>query len=280
MQSSLYASYETMKNNKENQIMTFEGINVEVFEFRGQVLFNPKDVADCLDIKNVNDAIKGFSNKQKVKLTNSIIGNTDFRKLHNTGENFLTESGVYKLIFKSRKEEAERFQDWITDEVLPAIRKTGGYIGNTEEMSEEEIMAKALMVAQRTIEKKNQELIAVKEELRVLQPKAIFADAVSASQTSILVGELAKILKQNGVNTGGTRLFSWLRENGYLIKRRGTDYNMPTQKSMELGLFEIKETNVVHSDGHVSISKTPKVTGKGQVYFINKFKSVKQLSYS
>lgn len=139
--------------------------------------------------------------------------------------------------------------------------------------SPEKVMARALILANKKIDQ-------LKIENEKLKPKAIFADAVSASQTSILVGELAKILKQNGVNTGGTRLFSWLRENGYLIKRRGTDYNMPTQKSMELGLFEIKETNVVHSDGHVSISKTPKVTGKGQVYFINKFKSVKQLSYS
>lgn len=137
--------------------------------------------------------------------------------------------------------------------------------------SPEKVMARALILANKKIDQ-------LKIENEKLKPKAIFADAVSASQTSILVGELAKILKQNGVNTGGTRLFSWLRENGYLIKRRGTDYNMPTQKSMELGLFEIKETNVVHSDGHVSISKTPKVTGKGQVYFINKFKGANRLA--
>jgi len=130
--------------------------------------------------------------------------------------------------------------------------------------------ARALILANKKIDQ-------LQIENQELKPKAIFADAVSASQTSILVGESAKILKQNGINTGGTRLFNWLRENGYLIKRRGTDYNMPTQKSMDLGLFEIKETNVVHSDGHVSISKTPKVTGKGQVYFVNKFKSAKEL---
>lgn len=136
--------------------------------------------------------------------------------------------------------------------------------------SPEKVMARALILANKKIDQ-------LQIENQELKPKAIFADAVSSSQTSILVGELAKILKQNGINTGGTRLFSWLRENGYLIKRRGTDYNMPTQKSMDLGLFEIKETNVVHSDGHVSISKTPKVTGKGQVYFVNKFKGDKQL---
>ncbi|MPM69625.1 hypothetical protein SDC9_116573 [bioreactor metagenome] len=137
--------------------------------------------------------------------------------------------------------------------------------------SPEKVMARALILANKKIDQ-------LQIENQELKPKAIFADAVSASKTSILVGELAKILKQNGINTGGTRLFSWLRENGYLIKRRGTDYNMPTQKSMDLELFEIKETNVVHSDGHVSISKTPKVTGKGQIYFVSKFKSAKQLA--
>lgn len=255
-----------------DNLMTFENKSVEAFELNGHALFNPYHVGECLEIspEGVRKAITRMSYKQVIKLTNSDVTNCHIRKLNNAGENFLTESGVYKLIFKSHKKEAEKFQDWVTDEVLPTIRKTDGYIGNAEEMSEEEIMAKALMVAQRTIENKSKLI----EELK---PKAIFADAVSSSQTSILVGELAKILKQNGINTGGTRLFSWLRENGYLIKRRGTDYNMPTQKSMDLGLFEIKETNVVHSDGHVSISKTPKVTGKGQVYFVNKFKSDKQL---
>lgn len=255
-----------------DNLMTFENKSVEAFELNGHALFNPYHVGECLEIspEGVRKAITRMSYKQVIKLTNSDVTNCNIRKLNNAGENFLTESGVYKLIFKSHKKEAEKFQDWVTDEVLPTIRKTGGYIGNAEEMSEEEIMAKALMVAQRTIENKSKLI----EELK---PKAIFADAVSSSQTSILVGELAKILKQNGINTGGTRLFSWLRENGYLIKRRGTDYNMPTQKSIDLGLFEIKETNVVHSDGHVSISKTPKVTGKGQVYFVNKFKSDKQL---
>lgn len=118
--------------NENNNLMVFEGHNVEVFEWKGKVLFNPKHVAECLDIKNVNDNIRKMNEKQVIKLTNSKIGETDFRKLHNTGENFLTESGVYKLIFKSHKEEAEKFQDWVTDEVLPTIRKTGGYVNNDE----------------------------------------------------------------------------------------------------------------------------------------------------
>lgn len=130
--------------------------------------------------------------------------------------------------------------------------------------SPEKIMARALLLA-------DKEIKAVKLQLQAQAPKVIFADAVSASQTSILVGELAKLLKQNGINMGQNRLFQWLRANGFLIRRKGTDYNMPTQTSMEMGLFEIKETSITHSDGHISVSKTPKVTGKGQVYFINKF---------
>ncbi|MDU2686684.1 MAG: phage antirepressor KilAC domain-containing protein [Paeniclostridium sordellii] len=131
--------------------------------------------------------------------------------------------------------------------------------------SPEKVMARALILANKKIDK-------LQIENEELKPKAIFADAVSASHTSILVGELAKILKQNGIDTGQKRFFEWLRNNGYLIKRKGADYNMPTQKSMEQGLFEIKETTINHSDGHISISKTPKVTGKGQVYFINKLR--------
>lgn len=127
------------------------------------------------------------------------------------------------------------------------------------------------MVMKRALEIADAKVKALETENAVMRPKAIFADAVSVSETSILVGELAKLLKQNGVEIGQNRLFAWLRQNGYLISRKGTDYNMPTQKSMNLGLFKIKETSIQHSDGHVTVNKTPKVTGKGQQYFINKF---------
>jgi anti-repressor protein len=137
--------------------------------------------------------------------------------------------------------------------------------------SPEMIMKRALEIANRSVENLRLENRQKEKQLQEQKPKVLFADAVSASHTSILVGDLAKLLKQNGVDIGGTRLFAWLRENGFLIKRKGTDYNMPTQKSMELGLFEVKETSISHSDGHISVSKTPKVTGKGQIYFINKF---------
>ncbi len=130
--------------------------------------------------------------------------------------------------------------------------------------SPEKIMARALLMADKKIHK-------LETQIEADKPKVLFADAVSASHTSILVGELAKLISQNGYKIGANRLFSWMRENGYLIKRKGSDWNMPTQRSMDLKLFEIKETNVQHADGHISVNKTPKVTGKGQQYFINKF---------
>ncbi|MFT9495931.1 phage antirepressor KilAC domain-containing protein [Anaerosolibacter sp.] len=142
--------------------------------------------------------------------------------------------------------------------------------------SPEAIMARALKMADAKIFEYKNIVIQLEEKAKEDRPKVIFADAVSASKSSILVGELAKLLMQNGIDIGQNRLFDWLRNEEYLIKRKGTDYNMPTQKSMELKLFEVKETSITHSDGHISISKTPKVTGKGQIYFINKFKNLLQ----
>lgn len=139
--------------------------------------------------------------------------------------------------------------------------------------SPDQVMARALQIASRQIDTYKAQLTLVEKKIEQDKPKVIFADAVSVSKTSILVGELAKLLRQNGIDTGQNRFFEWLRNNEYLIKRKGTDYNMPTQRAMDMQLFEIKETTINHSDGHVSISKTPKVTGKGQIYFINKFKT-------
>lgn len=180
---------------------------------------------------------------------------------------FITEPQFYKLAIKANNQVAERFQDWVTDEVLPSIRKHGAYLTNQKayDITHNKGALADLLLQAGTQLKEAQATIAE------MKPKALFADSVSLSHTSILVGDLAKLLKQNGINIGANRLFSWLRENGYLIRQKGTSYNMPTQKSMELGLFGIKETSITHSDGRVSISKTPKVTGKGQQYFINKF---------
>lgn len=174
----------------------------------------------------------------------------------------INESGLYSLVLSSKLPSAKKFKRWVTSEVLPALRKTGQY--QVKELSGQELMAKALIEAQSVLAAKDKQI----EEMK---PKALFADAVATSHTSILVGELAKILKQNGIDMAQKRLFAWLREKGYLIKRQGTDYNMPTQKAMDLGLFEIKEGSYVNGSGVNITTKTPKVTGKSQQYFINKF---------
>ncbi|WP_330667851.1 phage antirepressor [Clostridioides difficile] len=192
--------------------------------------------------------------------------------------NIIPEGDMYRLISNSELPNAEKFESWVFDEVLPIIRKTGGYIHTTEDMSDDEIMARALQVAQKTIEKKNREIEEKDKVIQLQQPKVLFADSVASSDNSILVGELAKLLRQNGIDTGQNRLFDWLRNNGYLIKRKGEDYNTPTQKSVDLGVIETKEGTRVHPDGHTSITKTPKITGKGQIYFINKFKKNNQIS--
>lgn len=179
-------------------------------------------------------------------------------------DGFIPENIFYRLAMKAENETAEKFQALVADEIIPSIRKTGGYIAGQESMSDSELMAKALLVAKRQIDAKT-------AQIEEMTPKAVFADAVAASKTSILIGELTKILRQNGVeDMGQQRLFEWMRNNGFLIRRKATDRNMPTQRAIEQGLMEVKETTICHSDGHTSISKTPKVTGKGQVYFVNR----------
>ena len=185
---------------------------------------------------------------------------------------YINESNLYKAIFQSRKESAERFTEWVTSEVLPSIRKNGGYIAGQETMSDDELMAKALLVANNKIAERDKIIEQKQARIEQMKPKEIFADAVATSHTSILVGDLAKLICQNGYQIGQKRLFTWLRDKGYLIKS-GSSYNMPTQRYIEQGLFEIKESNLVNPDGSVRITRTPKVTGKGQVYFVNKFLS-------
>lgn len=199
----------------------------------------------------------------------------------------INESGLYSLLFQMQPQKAKgvsqnnqaielriqklnRFKRWVTSEVLPSIRKHGGYISGQDTLSDDELMARALQVAQRKIEERDRVIEQQNRKIELDKPKTIFADAVKASETSILIGDLAKIISQNGVNIGQNRLFEWLRENGYLIKY-GNSRNMPTQRSMEMGLFEIKESTHQNPDGSVRITRTPKVTGKGQIYFINKF---------
>lgn len=183
----------------------------------------------------------------------------------------VSEAGLYNAVLGSKIPEAKAFQRWVTHEVLPAIRRTGGYVAARADETPDEIMARALMVAKETMERQKARLAALEGENEALRPKALFADAVAASDGTCLVGEMAKMLRQNGVEVGQNRLFGWLRDNGYL-GRSGSNRNVPTQRAMDMGLFRIKETAITHSDGHVTVNRTPKVTGKGQRYFIEKFK--------
>jgi len=221
---------------------------------QGEPLFVAKDVCDALGLSNVTVALQRLDDDERAKFNLGRQGET----------NIITEAGLYSLVMASKKPEAKAFKRWVTHEVLPAIRKDGGYMVARTDETPEETMARAVLIAQATIERQSKQL----EEMR---PKAVFADAVSVSSSTILVGDLAKILKQNGCDIGGNRLFQLLREQGFLCKQKGAMWNMPTQRSMEMGLFEVKETAVTHSDGHVTVNKTPKVTGKGQIYFVNRF---------
>lgn len=183
---------------------------------------------------------------------------------------FLTEDGLYEVLMQSRKPIAKAFKREVK-QILKTIRKHGGYLTSAKI---EEVLSNPDTITRLATDLKveREKRATLEGRIKEYKPKVVFADAVSASKTSILVGEMAKILKQNGVDMGQNRFFGWLRENGFLINHKSTDYNMPTQYSMELGLFEIKETNITHSDGHTTISKTQKITGKGQIYFVNKFK--------
>ena len=205
--------------------------------------------------------------------------------------NFITEPNLYKCIFQSRKKEAEQFQDWVCGEVLPSIRKSGGYMVARVDETPEQIMARALIVAQETISRQKAAVAAAEKRATLLEattkqmtvqingletqnkellPGATFAKAVETSEHSILIGELARIIKQNGVEIGQNRMFQWLRENGFLCKK-GEWYNQPTQRAMEMGLFEIKKTVITKPSGDSLVTTTTKVTGKGQIYFVNRF---------
>lgn len=235
---------------------------VRVMEHNGEPWFVGKDVAGILGYAKPLNALATHVDEDD-SLKQGLMDSMG--RMQDTI--IINESGLYSLILSSKLPTAKQFKRWVTSEVLPSIRKHGGYVAGQETMSDDELMAKALLMAQSKIEERE-------KQIKEMTPKAIFADAVAASHTSILVGELAKLLKQNGINTGQNRLFQWMRDKKYLISRKGSDYNMPTQRAMEMGLFEIKETAVTHSDGHTSVNKTVKVTGKGQQYFINKFMEV------
>lgn len=246
-----------------NNIMTIGGVNC--YEKNGVAYLNLENVA------------RGLGFTQKAGSGNEVVRWERVRKyLSELGvptcgdDGYIPENIFYRLAMKAKNETAERFQALVADEIVPSIRKHGAYM--TPQTLQEALRNPGAMIQilqeLQTEQEKNKVLTAQAEEMR---PKVLFADSVTAAGTSILIGELAKLLRQNGVDTGEKRLFAWMRDNGFLIKRKGTDYNMPTQKSMELGLFQIKETVINHSNGNTTVSKTVKVTGKGQLYFTNKF---------
>ena len=246
-----------------NELQIFK--NEEFGEVRTVTIDNEpwfvgKDVTDKLGYQN------GSRDINRHVLEEDRIKDMVFDGNQNKETILINESGVYALIFGSKLESAKRFKRWVTSEVLPSIRKHGVYA--VDELIQNPDMAIKAFTALKEEREKNRLLQADNERMK---PKEIFADAVATSHTAILIGDLAKLLKQNGIETGQRRLFSWMRENGYLIKRQGSDWNMPTQKSMEMKLFEVKESTVNNPDGSVRINKTTKVTGKGQQYFINKF---------
>ena len=236
---------------------------VRTIEENGAVLFCGSDVAKALGYQNPSRDVQRHCKAIRERCTTDSVGRQQEML-------FIPESDLYRLVFGSKLPTAERFTDWVTEEILPTIRKHGAYM--TPDMldrmiSSPEFGIKLLSALQEERERRAK----LESKVEADAPKVLFADAVSASHASILVGELAKLLRQNGKEIGQNRLFRWLRENGYLIKRGGSDFNMPTQRSMELGLFTIKETAITHADGTVTVSKTVKVTGKGQQYFVEKF---------
>lgn len=247
---------------------------VRTINENGKILFCGSDVAKALGYVKPHNAIashcKGITLKQGIGVQTGIKkdGTPSYQIIEMT---FITESDLYRLIASSKLESAQKFESWIFDEVLPTIRKTGGYVA-----SEQLFVDMYLPFADNATKQLfSSTLKTIKEQNKLIgemRPKVIFADAVNTAHTSILIGDLAKLINQNGINIGQNRLFKWLRENNYLIKK-GERKNMPTQQSMDRGLFEVKERTINDPDGVTRITKTTKVTGKGQIYFINKFLS-------
>ena len=248
------------------QIFNFEELSVRTMNIDGEPYFVGKDVAEILGYKKTANAInKHVDDEDKGVTKLGTPGGVQYVTIIN-------ESGLYSLIFSSKLESAKRFKRWVTSEVLPAIRKHGLYA--TDNVIENTLNNPDYIINILTEYKKEKEHnLVLEQQVKENKPKVLFADSVAGSDNSILVGELAKLLKQNGVDVGQNRLFKWLRNNGYLIKKSGESYNLPTQRSMDLEILDIKKRVINNPDGSSKITRTPKVTGKGQQYFINKFLS-------
>lgn len=245
--------------------------SIRTTEVNSTPYFVGKDVAEILGYSNASKAVSAHVDDEDRQFVMLDIADTQNGNvlIGQSKTAVINESGLYSLILSSKLPNAKKFKRWVTSEVLPSIRKTGGYINN-EDLFISTYLPNADEHTKQMFGATLKEMRHLNEKIAADKPKVIFADAVATAKTSILIGDLAKLLKQNGVETGQKRLFDWLRNNGYLIKG-GSSKNMPTQKSMELGLFEVKETTINNSDGSIRVTKTTKVTGKGQSYFINKF---------
>ena len=241
--------------NNEIQKFDFKGASLRTLtDEAGEPWFVAKDVCDILGHSNVSMALDRLDDVERSKFNLGRQGET----------NIVNEAGLYVLVLGSRKPEAHEFQRWVTHEVLPSIRKHGGYMAGQERMTPEQMALASMRWLQSKVDEQA-------KQLKAQEGKVLFANAVETARPSILVGDFAKILKSNGIDIGPRRLFAWLREHGWLIKAKGSSWNMPTQKAMDLHLFEVKETTISHSDGHTTINKTPKMTGKGQTYFVKLF---------
>ncbi|MGZ7249631.1 phage antirepressor [Streptococcus pyogenes] len=250
------------------EIFNFKGQEVRTVTIDNEPYFVGKDVADILGYSNSRDALSKHVDTED-KLTSQITTAGQMRN-----QTIINESGLYSLILSSKLPQAKEFKRWVTSEVLPAIRKQGAYVTDYKAV---DLLTNPNALGN-FLQGLTEQVKHLETKIEKDKPKVLFADAVSASKSSCLIGELAKILKQNGINIGQNKLFQWLRANGYLISRRGESWNQPTQKSMQLGLFELKKTAINHSDGHTTTNVTPKVTGKGQQYFINKFLNQEYMS--
>lgn len=240
-------------------------------EINGEIYFVAADVCRILEIQNASDTVAKVLDEDEKGIENIYtVGGLQKMLVVN-------EAGLYRLIFKSRKPDAKKFQRWIYHEVIPAIRKHGAYMtpATIEEIANNPDL---LIQLGQNLKLEREKRIAAEKTIEEQKPKVLFADAVETSNTSILIGELAKLLKQNGVDIGQNRLFDWLRDNGYLIKAKRSDWNMPTQSAMDMKLFEVKERVINNPDGSVLTTRTTKVTGKGQTYFFNKFLNKKAVA--
>lgn len=257
--------YHRKEVREMNELQIFDNKEfgeVRMAEIDGKPHFVATDVAIALGYSTPRDAISRHC-KGVVKHDTPTLGG--IQQL-----SYISEGDVYRLIIRSKLPSAEKFERWIFDEVIPSVRKNGGYISGQENLTDEELLSKALLVAQNKIADRDRIIASKQERIEQMRPKEIFADSVATSKNSILIGDLAKMICQNGVEIGQKRLFDWMREKGYLIKT-GSSKNLPTQKSIDLGIMEVKERALNNPDGSVRITLTPKVTGKGQVYFVNKF---------